>query len=682
MASQAAGNQTRQPTRQPAAAADDDAYGSWYIDEPQGPEAPQPAEAVSACQPSVPLGLPHACLAALSLLALLLLAMTLRRRRLWPCCGRGWPALPSPVDFLARDSPLLVPAVLLVVLFSSLCLLLSDEDPLPFLSLASPPSPDGETETSRGPWRMLALLYYPALLYPLAACATAGHRVAYLLGSVLSWAHLGVQIWQKVECPQTPKIHRYYALLASLPLLLGLGLLSLWYLVQLLQSFSLKTGASSKGWQGSYHEEYLRSLLCRKNLKGSSNVSKHSLLFRAWCGASHYVYIPQPGFRLPPMVLLSATLTGTAIYQVALLLLVTMVPTVQKARAGVTTDVAYLLAGFGIALPGDKQEIAELVKRHLWALEVCYILALVLSCSLTCLVLMRSLVAHRVNLQALYRGSAPDLGPPAHRPQPSRPAIFCWMSFSAYQTAFTCLGLLVQQLIFFLTMVVLAFLLFMPALHGSNRLLLRALQSSWHFWLTLALALILQNMAARWVFLDTRHSHPELTNRRALYATTFLLLPLNGLLGILGATCRVLLSALYNTIHLGQMDLSLLPPRVATLDPGYRIYQNFLELEASQYHPAATAFCTLLLLQAQESRTRSLGVPATPQDSLSRREEEEEEGMQLLQTKDAIAKGTTRPRASCCRARWGLAYTLLRNPSLQAGRKRALWAARANGTQP
>lgn len=55
--------------------------------------------------------------------------------------------------------------------------------------------------------------------------------------------------------------------------------------------------------------------------------------------------------------------------QVALLLLVTMVPTVQKARAGVTTDVAYLLAGFGIALPGDKQEIAELVKRHLWALE-------------------------------------------------------------------------------------------------------------------------------------------------------------------------------------------------------------------------------------------------------------------------------------------------------------------------
>ena len=61
-------------------------------------------------------------------------------------------------------------------------------------------------------------------------------------------------------------------------------------------------------------------------------------------------------------------------------------------------------------------------------------------------------------------------------------------------------------------------------------------------------------------------------------------------------------------------------------------------------------------------------------------------GMQLLQTKDPMAKGTGprahQGRARQGRARWGLAYTLLHNPALQAFRKRALSAAQANGIQP
>uniref|UniRef100_G1RWA6 Receptor for retinol uptake STRA6 n=1 Tax=Nomascus leucogenys TaxID=61853 RepID=G1RWA6_NOMLE len=598
MSSQPAGNQTS------PGATEDYSYGSWYIDEPQGGEELQPEGEVPSCHTSVPPGLYHACLASLSILVLLLLAVLVRRRQLWPDCVRGRPGLPSPVDFLAGDRPQAVPAAVFMVLFSSLCLLLPDEDPLPFLALASAPSQDGKTEAPRGSWKILGLFYYAALYYPLAACATAGHTAAHLLGSTLSWAHLGVQVWQRAECPQVPKIYKYYSLLASLPLLLGLGFLSLWYPVQLVRSFSRRTGAGSK---------------------------------------------------------------------VALLLLVGVVPTIQKVRAGVTTDVSYLLAGFGIVLSEDKQEVVELVKHHLWALEVCYISALVLSCLLTFLVLMRSLVTHRTNLRALHRGAALDLSPLRRSPHPSRQAIFCWMSFSAYQTAFICLGLLVQQIIFFLGTTALAFLVLMPVLHGRNLLLFHSLESSWPFWLTLALAVTLQNMAAHWVFLETHDGHPQLTNRRALYAATFLLFPLNVLVGAMVATWRVLLSALYNAIHLGQMDLSLLPPRAATLDPGYYTYRNFLKIEVSQSHPAMTAFCSVLL-QARSLLPRTM---AAPQNSL--RPGEEDEGMQLLQTKDSMAKGA-RPRASRGRARWGLAYTLLHNPTLQVFRKTALLGA--NGAQP
>ena len=53
----------------------------------------------------------------------------------------------------------------------------------------------------------------------------------------------------------------------------------------------------------------------------------------------------------------------------ALLLLVGVVPTIQKVRAGITTDASYLLAGFGIVLSEDRQEVVGLVKHQLWALE-------------------------------------------------------------------------------------------------------------------------------------------------------------------------------------------------------------------------------------------------------------------------------------------------------------------------
>ncbi|XP_032324823.1 receptor for retinol uptake STRA6 isoform X1 [Camelus ferus] len=685
MSTQATGNQTS------SGATDEDAYGSWYIDEPQDGQELPPEGVVPTCHPSVPPGLYHACLAVLSILVLLLLATLVRRRQLWPQCVHGRPGLPSPVDFLAGDRPRSVPAAVFVVLFTSLCLLLPAEDPLPFLTLASPPGQDGETETPRGPWKMLALLYYPALYYPLAACATVRHGAAHLLGSMLSWAHLGVQVWQRAECPESAKIYKYYSLLASLPLLLGLGFLSLWYPVQLVRSFSPGAAADSEGLQSSYSEEYLRMLLCQKKLKSrlgagaspegsrlpgsfcSSHISKHGFLSRTWIHFRCYIYTPQRGFRLPLKLVISVTLTVSAIYQVALLLLVGVIPTIQKVRAGITTDVSYLLAGFGIVLSEDRQEVVELVKHHLWALEVCYISALVLSCLLTFLMLIRSLVTHRANLQALHRGGALDLGSLPQSPRPSRQAVFCWMSFTAYQTAFTCLGLLVQQVLFFLGTLALAFLVFMPVLHGRNLLLLRSLKTSWPFWLTLALAVTLQNMAAHWVFLETHHGRPELSNRRALCAATFLLFPINVLVGAMVAGWRVLLSALYNTVHLGQMYLSLLPPRAASLDPGYHTYCNFLKMEVSQSHPALTAFCALLL-QARRSRPRT-----APQDGL--RLGEEEEGMQLLQTKDPVAKGAG-PRARRGRARWGLAYTLLHNPALQAFRKTALSGARANGAQP
>uniref|UniRef100_A0A452TFI4 Signaling receptor and transporter of retinol STRA6 n=1 Tax=Ursus maritimus TaxID=29073 RepID=A0A452TFI4_URSMA len=150
MSSQAVGNQT-------SSGATDD-YSNWYIDEPQGDQELQPGG------PSGKAWAPKACsVLSFQILVLLLLAVLVRGRRLRACCGHGGLGLPSPVDFLAGHTTWTVPAAVFVVLFSSLCLLLPPEDPLPFLTLASPPNRDHPVLTMTAQcgcqplshWRML-----------------------------------------------------------------------------------------------------------------------------------------------------------------------------------------------------------------------------------------------------------------------------------------------------------------------------------------------------------------------------------------------------------------------------------------------------------------------------------------------------------------------------------------------
>ena len=103
-------------------------------------------------------------------------------------------------------------------------------------------------------WKILALLYYPALYYPLAACATVRHGAAHLLGSTLSWAHFGVQVWQRVECPQAPKVtadsqqpeaEGHGGLHGSSPLIYVLGFSAAFHCAQ--NSTPVNTGPSTLG---------------------------------------------------------------------------------------------------------------------------------------------------------------------------------------------------------------------------------------------------------------------------------------------------------------------------------------------------------------------------------------------------------------------------------------------------
>ncbi|XP_053896962.1 receptor for retinol uptake STRA6 isoform X4 [Malaclemys terrapin pileata] len=645
---------------------DDFASSDWYMYESMEPETPQDdmlPNVILACDPTIPYRLYHTCMAPISLAVLIVLSLLVKRKSLYKSSWNGAPGLLSPVNFLEAEGHQGLVAAVFGILFSSICVLVLDTDPLPFIASSSP--------RSREYWKIMALLYYPAFYYPLIACATIRHRAGYFVGCLLSWCHCLVHIWQKVDCPQSPKIYRYYSLLSYVPIILCLVVLSIWYPVLLVRSFTQEKPDAREVVGSGYYNEYLKTILAKRTHKRSSR--KVSLLSRAQMYLRSYIYTPQEGFQVPLKLVLSVTTAVIAVYQVALLLLVVFIPNIQIVRAGMTKEITVLLVQFGVVpsenpggVPGDMERELDTVRYYLWSLEVCYVCSLVLSCLLTFSMLMRSLVMHRANLKALYRGDVLDVFYRAQMLCPSQQALVCWMSFASFQTAFACLGLLTQQVIFFVCTVGFTFLVVIPLQSGTNMHLFKILENMWPFWLTLVLAVVVQNLLAHFHFLEKHHLQKELTNRRALCIMTYLLFPINVLVGVLAGVWRMVISALYNAVHFCQLDISLLNRGVEAFDPGYRTYCHYLKIEVSQSHPVMKAFCFLLLqLCGPEGQT---GLKPT----------DVEEGIQLMQPVKGLLKAS---KSKQTRARWGLAYTLLNNPSLLACRKTVLSDPTANGTQ-
>ncbi|XP_059917903.1 receptor for retinol uptake stra6 [Gadus macrocephalus] len=603
-------------------------------------------EIISPCDPTADDRLYHICITAVSLVVMLILAILARRTKLADG-QRGLPGLLSPVNFLDHTQHKGLGVAVFGVLFCKLCGLVVSPNPLPFIT-------DPENKQN---WMILALLYYPALCYPLLACGTLHNKVGYVLGSLLSWTHFSVLVWQKIDCPATPQIHKYYDLFASLPQIACLAFLSFQYPLLLFKG--LKGTEKNNGGEdldSSYYRDYVKRILQKKKPSsvGASSTEKPHLLRRMEEAVKSYIYTPEDVFRFPMKLAISGVVSFIALYQVALLLVLAVVPALQIARMGVTEEIAYLLAGFKIHLSSDNAEVVRIVVYYIWCVEVCYVSALTLVCLVNLAMLMRSMVLHRSNLKGLYRGDIYSVYHCQRSIRPSRPALVCWMGYTSFTAAHLCLGMIIQTLVFFLCLLVAVFLIIVPVLHGENLLLFKLLWSMWPFWLMLLLAVLIQHISARCFFIKKTAGTRDLDNRGGLFLMTYLLFPVNVLLGVLLGAWRMAITALFNIVHLGRTDISLLNRSVEAFDPAYRCYAHYLKIEVSQSHPVMKAFCGLLLQGA--------GQDPDP----TQRERDAEEGIQLVQQEKKLQKVSAAKRA---RAHWRLLYTLVNNPSLVGSRK-------------
>ncbi|XP_056135324.1 receptor for retinol uptake stra6-like [Lampris incognitus] len=598
-----------------------------------------PKEVIPPCDPTVDDKLFNICILSISFAVMLILAALSRKKRLCQGFTRGASSIFSPLNFLDQTQNKGVAMAVFGLIFSKLSVLVLSPDPLPF-------SKDTPVEIKEY-MKIIAIFYYPILYYPLLVCGTLQNKASYALGSLLSMSHFGVLLWQKFDCPKTPEIYQYYAVLASLP-----QLACLVYLCVQFPLFFIKGPENDEDLDSSYYKDYVKSVLKKRSSTASDD--KQKLSDRILEMLKGYVYTPEKEFCFPLKLSVSAFVAFVAIYHVSLLLVVLVIPTLHIVRAGIDDKIAFLLLGFNIVLSDDKMEVVQIVTFYTWLLEVCYLCAMTLSSLISLVMLMRSMVLHRSNLKGLYRGDIYNIYNCQKMIRPSKPGIVCWMGLTGYQAAIACLGMVIQTVVFFICFLFLVFLIIIPVFYGRNLILFQMGAKAWPSWITLVLATALQHVMAKFVFIKMDAGSRDLKNRGSLFLITYLLYLINIVVGLIVNIWRIVITALYNILHLGRIDISLLHRTAESHDPAYRYYAHYLKIEVSQSHPVMKAFCGLLLDVIIQG------------GSAGQKMRDAEEGIQMVQQEKRQNKMATSRRI---RARWQLFYTLVNNPSLLGSRK-------------
>ncbi|KAK2853675.1 hypothetical protein Q5P01_006336 [Channa striata] len=610
-------------------------YSDWYSNNAE-PTKP-PKEVILPCDPTADDKFFHICILSMSLVVMLILAVLTRKNKFCQGFSRGSSSIFSPTNFLDQTQEKGLVMAVYGLMFSKLAVLVIAPDPLPFSK--------GTPVELKEYMKIIAIFYYPVLYYPLLACSTLQRKAGYVFGALLSFCHFGVLVWQKFDCPTTPEIYKYYALLASLPQLACLA-----YLCVQFPLLFVRGPKTDEDLDSSYYTNYVKSLLKRKSSTVSSSTEQPTLAERILEVPKSYIYIPEKVFCFPLKLAVSAFVASVAIYHTALLLVVLVVPTLHIVRAGIDENIAFLLLGFGVVLSDDRMEVVNIITFYTWLLEVCYLSAVTLSCIVSLLMLMRSMVLHRSNVKGLYKGDIYNLYNSLKTLSPSKPGIVCWMGLTGYQAAIVCLGMAIQTVVFFICFLFLVFLIIIPVFYGRNIIVFEIAGKAWPVWVTLILATALQHVTAKFAFIKKEAGTRDLNKRESLYLLTYLLFLINTLVGQIVALWRMVITALYNIIHFGRIDISLLHRTAESYDPAYQYYTQFLKVEVSQSHPVMKAFCGLLLDMMVECGRA---------------------GHKIRDAEEGIEENRPRKAASSSRirARWQVLYTLVNNPSLLGSRK-------------
>ncbi|KAK3585644.1 hypothetical protein CHS0354_004564 [Potamilus streckersoni] len=261
--------------------------------------------------------------------------------------------------------------------------------------------------------------------------------------------------------------------------------------------------------------------------------------------------------------------------------------------------------------------------------------------------ILHMLSSYRTNIQNLYKGNTSHIPPRTSQSNPSM--LVGSIKYAGFQVGYIAWGFIIQSLVYLLVSVVLAVIIsFIKA--GIYNWLVDRLMQAWPVLLTAFLINILQQILAKFVFLQENGNALRLNNRRLLFTFTYFLFFYNIFIGLVSCLMRIIKSMVIGAIFISRLDESVLPQRFQSLDPGFNAYVGFMHIEMAHTHPVVIVFLRLLALDVgirKESKRPSKG-----------------SDIELFGTVQKKSKRFMRARNN-----WQTMYTLLNNPSVRLYRK-------------
>ena len=161
----------------------------------------------------------------------------------------------------------------------------------------------------------------------------------------------------------------------------------------------------------------------------------------------------------------------------------------------------------------------------------------------------------------------------------------------------------------------------------------------------------LNNLLARYVFLQAYGKVLAVNNRRALMIFLYFNFFLDAFLGLISSVLRIIKSILGGFFYMCRLDYSPLGRKLELFDSGYSAYCGFIHIEAAQRNPIMLAMASYLYGRAK-AKASAASSPSIV----------------------VISSGKKKQRNSSPKAlqKWHVAVFLIRNPSFVFMRKKAL----------
>ncbi|XP_056428879.1 stimulated by retinoic acid gene 6 protein-like isoform X3 [Hyla sarda] len=338
------------------------------------------------------------------------------------------------------------------------------------------------------------------------------------------------------------------------------------------------------------------------------------------------IYTWDMHFKFPTRIIVTAVLCLTCLYNFVLVDLFVS----PKAVKGLDR---WILGTVNLSY-------SDQTKGVLLRLRACWFYSTFPSAFTSVIFVLHVLASYRKEMKKLYKGDS-DI------PSTGRPAVILAASirYTGNQIAYLLWGYFLLHIMFFLISLIITFWFVVPIKEGKGTLVLQIFGYAVLGMVIMIAVIVAQILAAQFIFLQDKISSSDknkplaINNRRGFQNFSYFFMFYSAILGFGACLVRVLFNVLLGSWLLARIDRPLFPKGYEGADIGYSTWTGMLQVDLYHTHPIVLSFCHILT-QGVKSRKHHTG-PDVLQDCGNKQR----------------------------RAKWHLAYTLIKNPTLILYRK-------------